>query len=81
MSSTLMWQPIREPGGCLPDELKKVISRRLWGTDGSCGIGVAPVDRSDISYLEGLRDGGVKGADELIKLIRKHDKIQLWHDH
>ena len=81
MSSTLMWQQFRQADGHLPDELKRVISRKLWDTDGSCGIGKSTVDKSDIPYLEGLRDAGIKGADELIKLIYNHDEIQLWHEH
>ena len=81
MSSNLMWRPFKEASGSLPKELKRAISKRLWGSDGSCGIGDDRVDESDIPYLEGLMDAGVKGAAELITLIRKHGEIQLWHEH
>ena len=81
MSSTLMWKPVTQANGYLPDELKRTISRKLWDTDGSIGGGVEVVDGKDIPYLEGLRDAGVKGADELIDLIRVHGAIELWHEH
>lgn len=82
MSSTLMWKPVMpEEGQPLPRKLKFVISRKLWDTDGSCGEGHAVVDESLIPYLEGLRDAGVDGAEELIEIIRKHGVVSLWHEH
>jgi len=38
-----MWEPVHPNTSrkSLPDELKRVISRRLWDTDGSCGGGQA----------------------------------------
>jgi len=81
MSSSLMWKPVQEAKGSLPNELKWAISRRLWDTDGSCGHGVVIVDSSYIGYLKGLRDAGINGADELINLIKEHGEIELWHQH
>lgn len=77
MSSTLMWEPAE--GKSLPNELKRVISKRLWGTDGSNGYGHVTMDRCDLEYLGGLRDVGVKGAEELIGYIEKHGSVKLWH--
>jgi hypothetical protein len=79
MSSTLMWKPSGNAVGHLPDELKRAISRKLWDTDGSCGGDVATVGAGDIDYLQGLQDGGVEGAAELIELIEKHGEVDLWH--
>lgn len=82
MSSTLMWEPVHpNVSESLPDELKHVISRRLWGTDGSCGGGQVPMGTNDLPYLEGLRDAGVKGADELIEAVKLHGAVYLWHAH
>ncbi len=81
MSSTLMWRPANSDGNSLPYDLKKVISRRLWDTDGSCGSGVATVNETDIEYLEGLQDAGIDGASELIKIIQEHGDVQLWHEY
>jgi hypothetical protein len=36
------------------------------------------LDRKDIPYLEGLRDGGFKEAQRLIDEIEKYDKIQIF---
>ncbi len=76
-----MWKPETTASGYLPDDLKRTISRRLWDTDGSCGGGPVTVGRGDLSYLAGLRDAGVKGANDLIELINKHGAIVLWHEH
>ncbi len=81
MSSSLMWKPVQDAEGSLPYELKVTLSRKLWDTDGSCGGGVVTVNSSLIPYLEGLRDAGTKGADELIRLIKEHGEIELWHQH
>lgn len=68
-------------GYSLPYELKRTLSRKLWDTDGSCGGGNASMTEADIPYLEGLRDAGVKGAADLIEILRKHGAILLWHEH
>ena len=82
MSSTLMWRPaVPKEGYSLPFELKTRLSRRLWDTDGSCGGGEVAMDSSDIPYLEGFRDAGVKGAEELIEAIKKYGTVILWHEH
>ena len=82
MSSTLKWRPnVPIEGHCLTDALKYRLSRRLWGTDGSCGDGNATMTEEDIPYVEGLRDAGVKGAQELIDILYKHGSIILWHEH
>lgn len=82
MSSTLLWRPVMPVEGfSLPYELKKTLSRRLWDTDGSIGGGEASMTEDDIPYLEGLRDAGVRGAEELIEVLRKHSLIVLWHQH
>lgn len=80
MSSTLMWEPISpNTSKSLPDELKRVISRRLWDTDGSCGGGQVPMGTNDLPYLGGLRDAGVIGANDLIDAINTHGAVYLWH--
>jgi hypothetical protein len=76
-----MWKPVTQASGSLDYALKRAISRKLWDTDGSIGIGVALVNCKDIPYLEGLRDAGVDGADELIELINEHGALELWHEH
>jgi len=80
MSSTLMWKPLTGAQGSLSYELKRVISKRLWDTDGSCGGGVATMNSTDLDYLQGLMDAGIEGADEIIDLIHEHGDIQLWHE-
>lgn len=80
MSTSLMWKPATQAEGDLPDELKRVLSRKLWDTDGSCGAGNRTLSYEDISHLEGLKDDGVNGAAELIELIYKHNEIILWHE-
>lgn len=82
MSSALMWRPVVPIEGYrLPNELKYTISRKLWDTDGSMGGGEVILTASDLPYIEGLRDAGTKGADELIEAIKKHGAVILWHEH
>lgn len=82
MSSTLMWRPadpiVGEP---LSFALKKTISRKLWGTDGSTGGGEAMLTINDAAYVEGLRDAGVDGADKLLAILNEHHAIILWQEH
>lgn len=80
MSTNLMWKPKTQSNGSLSKQLKKVISRRLWNTDGSCGGGVATVNETDIEYLNGLLDAGIEDAEELIDLINQYGEIELWHE-
>ena len=79
MSSTLVWEPYSShEGEPLPDELKRVISRKYWDSDGSVG-GSAVLSSKDIPYLEGVRDCGVKGASQLIDLINEYGQLRIWH--
>jgi len=80
MSSSLCWKPVvRNDEETLPDELKRVISKKLWGTDGSCGGESVVVGSEIFGYLAGLMDSGIDGADELIELISTHGQVELWH--
>lgn len=81
MTSTLVWSQVTTHEGRLPFELKKVISRRLWDTDGSTGGDPVIVDEKLIPYLEGLVHAGVHGAAGLIDLINQHGQVKLWHEH
>ncbi len=79
MSSTLVYEPYSpDEGVSLQNDLKHVISRKYWGTDGSCGDS-AILDEKDIPYLEGVRDSGVNGSSQLIDAIRAHGKVRIWH--
>ncbi len=81
MSSTLMWRIVApQEGESLPYQLKRIISRRLWDTDGTIGHGVAIAGPELLPYLEGLSDSGIDGANELIAIIKKHGEVELWHE-
>jgi hypothetical protein len=76
MSSTLVWEPvIKERNHALSNELKFLL-RKTTGRD--------PVSEffcnDDINYLNGLKDAGVKGAQELITAIEKHGEIKVYED-
>lgn len=73
MSMGLYWRPERNTSGELPDDLKRALQKR-YGTPllDYC------LDDCDLSYLAGLRDAGVKGANELIHAIEKHERIQIY---
>jgi hypothetical protein len=66
MGSSLVWHTIPK-GKDLPTGLKWIIEKRYqlpW-----------TFDQSDIKYLEGLRDSGIEGADQLIEAIEKYEEI------
>ena len=73
MSSSLYWEPVNKENKYFPDELKYALRKRF----GSLIERVA-LNYDDVSYLEGLRDAGVKGAEELISAIEKHDEVVIW---
>lgn len=82
MSSNLLWAPVvLQNENVLPYQLKRVISRKLWDTDGSCGSGKAVMTTDDLPYCLGLLHAGVEGAQELIDALEKHGAIELWHEH
>ena len=81
MSSTLYWRPAPKdvpPAEGLPYELKKAIARRFWDHDGSLHGDEIEVGAAEVPYLEGLSDGGVDGAEELLQAIREHGRVLLW---
>lgn len=81
MSRSLNWRPapLEPEGRRLPYGLLAALLKR-WErdfTDVTIGEKL-PFDRNHIPYLEGLRDGGVDGAAELIAAIEKHDVVEIW---
>ena len=81
MSTSLWWQPTpkdQPPPQTLEYALKRALAQRLWNHDGSLWGGRTTIGKEYIPYLEGLADGNVAGADELIGLIREHDTVELW---
>lgn len=72
MSSNLCWQPIKQNWRDLPDQLKYVLQKRNEGS-----LANFIMDRSDIPYLSGLKDAGIKGAETLIDAIEKHYEIEV----
>ena len=75
MSRSLYWRPVDISNRSFPYDLKEAISKKLWG---SGGCGEAAMTINDIPYVEGLRDAGVKGAQELIDVLDEHKSIILW---
>lgn len=74
MSSTLYWKPVSKDANSLPDSLKSIISKRY-------GSGKHILNSLDVVYINGLVDGGVKGASELIAAIEKHGEIEVWESY
>lgn len=81
MSSTLYWRPAPKDVPAprdLPTGLKWALARRLWGHDGSLNGDEIELDEAIVPYLEGLADGGVEGAADLIAALRAHGTVLLW---
>ena len=81
MSTDLYWMPSPKespPPEVLDTDLKRILARRLWNHDGSLHGEAREVTSALIPYLEGLADGGVDGAAELIAAIREHHTVLIW---
>lgn len=73
MSSSLYWKPIvPQQEERLDDQLMFTLRKRCDG----CIHGII-MDDSDLSYLRGLRDAGIKDAETLIEAIEVHGQVQL----
>ena len=70
MSSSLYWKPISHEAHHVNTELKYILEKRFIAMP-------AVLNHEHVSYLEGLKDAGVKGADELIEAIEKHEQIEI----
>lgn len=73
MGATLVWRPVvPQEGRELPYKFLAVLERReqglsvesYWGPD-------------DLDYLQGLKDAGIDGAEDMIAAIKKHGHIKL----
>ena len=73
MSATLKWEPANRKAQSLPDALKFVLRDKMGIGDGRVCFG----DQS-MAYLNGLRDAGVEGAQELIDAIVKYGDVEVW---
>ena len=72
MSSTLYWRPVEDYGKTLPDDLKFKL-REYFGMS----TVMETLDKSDVPYLTGLKQCGVRGAAELIKAIKAHGEVEI----
>jgi hypothetical protein len=75
MSSTLTIQPANRKKNSLPTELKWILQKKFNGI-----IHNRLMDRSDLSYLEALKDSDIDGAEELINFIEKYEEVILNED-
>lgn len=69
MSSNLVWRPEVKKGNRLSNDLKLIL-RRKWHLPYTCS-------ESDFPYIEGLKDAGVDGAEDLLSLILIHKVVIL----
>ena len=70
MSSTLTYE-IPDTGTSLPNQLKYAIALRYASP---IHVEISQVDRD---YFEGLRDAGIRCAQTVLDLLKKHDRIIL----
>jgi hypothetical protein len=74
VSATLYGRPADMPCESFPDTLKFALRMR-YGPSTKHRFTI-----SDIEYLRGLSDAGIKGAADLISLIEKHGSYDVWEE-
>lgn len=81
MSTSLYWRPVpKDPApGDVPEDVVSALRRRYWEEWPNSADRSEPreIGQTDIAWLEGLRDAGLEGANELIAAIREHGTIRL----
>lgn len=70
MSCTFFWIPVVEDKNYIADFNLRDILINKFGYHGR-------LNHTNIEYLEGLVDGGLTDAQELIDAIHKHDVIEI----
>ena len=74
MSATLKWIPvINQEGTSLDCQLKFILRDKYHYP--------AVLNEFDIEYLSGLRDAGIKGAQELIDAIVQHNAVKIFEEY
>lgn len=73
MTTHLYWRPDVEPEGHrLPDALRHIFEKQDRRQMAPCVLA-----EQEIPYVEGLRDAGVEGADELLVNLQAHGRLRL----
>lgn len=67
MSGSLYWKPVSRDGYCLSNRLRDVFEKS----------GKTKLNHEDYSYIEGLLDAGIEGAEDLLSAINEHGEIEL----
>lgn len=76
MSSNLYWEPAERKKHSAGEDCAL-----KWALQKKYGYPVSKtMDYQSIPYLEGLRDGGIKGVQEIIDAIEKYEKIEIFEE-
>ena len=74
MSATLAYQPVIPPKHkTLGDDLKFILKQKFHLEEGAQRL-----KKSDIPYLQGLFDAGIKDAIILIDNLNKHGEVDVF---
>lgn len=69
MSTSAYWKPVAENSDSFTNEMKHALERG-YGSHFT-------LDAKDLSWLEGVRDAGVKGAEDVIEAVLKYESIEV----
>jgi hypothetical protein len=75
MSANLKWTPSKHTGHDLPDALRFALEKNPSGNDRR------HFGEASIPYLEGLRDAGIDGAQQLIDAIEKCGDVEVYWEY
>lgn len=81
MSLSLYWRAVPKdpPPYDVPEDVEPLLRKRYWedGMDSQPRSVPIELDARDVPWLEGLRDAGRDGAEQMIAAIREHGTIEL----
>lgn len=69
MSTSLYWKPVLDNKETLPDALKFIVREHYRLP--------CVVNQTDTGFFRGLAAANIKGAKEVLELIKKHGEIEL----
>lgn len=81
MGTGFQWSPPIDKTNYVKGPLKSIMARKFWrGADGSVPEDAIIIQSSTFaaSFIEGLAEAGIEGADKLLEDLKRLEILQIW---